>query len=267
MSVARRNFMRPRGVYTFMSPLILAYSLFLAAPAAAQTAPASVPFNPGERLEYAVSYGVLPAGSMTVRVAGVEEYAGRSAYHFVFEAKSNRAVSFLYELATTEEAWFDTRELYSLRYRRVSTENDKQREKDVRFDQERHLRIENGESKPTSPRAVDPVSMMYFLRTLSFRPGATYVLSNQADPNDNPLTARILKQERIRVPAGTYDTFVIDIDVRTDSGIFKKGGDNRVWVTSDARHIPVKISSKIGVGSFQAELVDFAGGRPLDFAR
>jgi hypothetical protein len=71
----------------------------------------------------------------------------------------------------------------------------------------------------------------------------------------------------VRVPAGTYDAFVLDLDVTTDSGLFKKGGENRIWVTADARHVPVRISSKIGLGSFEAELVDYARGAPIPSAR
>jgi len=50
---------------------------------------------------------------------------------------------------------------------------------------------------------------------------------------------------------------VVDIDVKTNNGVFRKGGENRIWVTADARRIPVRISSKIGLGSFKAELVDY----------
>ena len=234
-------------------------------PMVGQTARTAPPFHPGERMEYAVSYGPIPAGSMTIEIAGLENLSGRSAYHAVFRAQSNRAVSYLYELNSREDTWFDARELYSLRYRRTMQENDKTREKDVRFDQARNLRIEsNGDSnetKPASPRAVDQLAMMYYLRTLPIAAGKSFVLRNQADPDDNPLTIRILKQERIRVPAGTFDTFVIDLDVKTDSGVFKKGGENRIWITTDARHVPVKITSRLGIGSFSAELVEYERGR------
>lgn len=251
---------------TSLSPLVALLSL--AATAGAQSASTPVSFNAGERIEYAVSYGVIPAGSMSIEIAGVETLAGRPVYHAVFRAKSNRAVSFVFDLATTEESWFDARDLTSLRYRRVSTERGKTREKDVRFDQERQLMIEaDGETKPASPRAVDQLAMMYYLRSLPFAMGKSFVLHNQADPDDNPLRVRVLKQERVRVARGTYDTWVLDLDVKTDSGMFKKGGENRVWVTSDERRIPVKITSKVGLGSFQAELVDYAAGRPVDFAR
>ncbi|MFN2384647.1 MAG: DUF3108 domain-containing protein [Gemmatimonadota bacterium] len=282
--------MRPRnparrGAYYLASmrilPLIALFSLAAAGPAAAQAAaqaatrPAAaparrpalpaVPFGPGERLDFAVEYGVVPAGTMTIRVDDLVTYSGRQAYHIVFSARSNSAVSFLYELNTAEESWFDAREFYSLAYTRRSTENDETRNRSYRFDQQRRLRITaNGESQPASPRAVDQLAMMYYIRMLPLKPGASFRLQNQADPDDNPLTIKVLKQERIRVPGGTFDTYVLQLDVRTDSGVFRKGGDNRVWITTDARRLPVKLTSKIGLGNFEASLVDYTRGRALD---
>ena len=239
----------------------LVFLLVVARAAAAQTDSAPSPFAPGERMEYAVTYGPIAAGSMTIRVAGLEPYEGRSAYHLVFEAQTNRAVSLFFDLATTEESWFDAGELYSLRYRREAVENGKDRQEDIRFDQQNHLRIEaDGDTKPASPRAVDPIAMMYYLRTLPLRRGAAFVLRNQANPDDNPVKVRVLKEERVRVPAGTFDTYVIDLDVKTSRGFFKKGGDNRIWMTKDEHRIPVRISSKVGLGSFHAELVELSEG-------
>lgn len=256
---------------SYLRPLLLAL-LVGAAPAAAQTQPASaqrsVPFQPGERMEYAVSYGIVPAGTMEVRVAGLETFAGRPAYHFVFEAQSNRTVSYLYELDSTEEAWFDAAELYSLLYKRHSVENDKTRVRQYRFDQARQVRIdEEGEVEPASPRAVDQLSMMYYLRLLPYKPGARFSLQNQVDPDDNPVRVEVLKTERVKVPAGTFDTYVLKLVVKTDRGIFKKGGDNRVWVTTDPSHVPVKFTSKIGIGNFQAELTEYRAGRGGTSAR
>lgn len=250
--------------------LALVGLLAAAAPAAAQTASGirSAPFYPGESMEYAVRYGGLPAGSLEIGIDKLDTLEGRPAYHIVFKAESNRAISYLYDIASTEESWFDAREFYSLRYRRESTENDKTRTKEYVFDQRRQVRIEpDGDVSPASPRAVDQVAMFYYVRLLPLEPGARFVLRNQADPDDNPLTIEVLKKERIRVPSGSYDTFVLNLDVKTDGGIFKKGGENRIWVTTDARHVPVKISSKIGIGSFEAELVDYARGAPVTSVR
>lgn len=221
-------------------------------------------FKPGERLEYAVSYGPVPAGSMELRVVGLTAVDGRTAYHFASEVESNRAVSYIYEIESREEAWLDADRLHSLKYRRDSVEKGKERDRLYIFDQQRHVRVDaEGDTLPTSSNAVDQLSMIYYLRLLPFEQGSRFVLRNQADPNDNPLTVRVLKRERIRVPAGTFDTWVVELGLQTDSGVFKKGGDNRLWVTTDSRHLPVKISSKIGLGSFEAELVDYEPGEAV----
>ena len=250
--------------------LALVGLLAAGAPAAAQTASGirTAPFYPGESMEYAVGYGGVPAGSLAIGIDKLDTLEGRPAYHIVFRARSNRAISYLYDIASVEESWFDAREFYSLRYRRESTENDKTRTKEYVFDQQRQVRIEpDGDVSPASPRAVDQVAMFYYVRLLPLEPGARFVLRNQADPDDNPLTIEVLKKERIRVPAGSFDAFVLDLDVKTDGGLFKKGGENRIWVTTDPRHVPVKISSRVGIGSFEAELVDYARGAPVTSAR
>jgi hypothetical protein len=253
-------------------PLLAILALALPAatsPAGAQTAAIrSAPFYPGESMEYAVGYGRLPAGSLEIGIEDLDTLDGRPAYHIVFQAASNQAISYLYDINSREESWFDAREFYSLRYLRQSTENDKTRTKEYTFDQRRQVRIEpDGDVSPASPRAVDQVAMFYYVRLLPLEAGAKFVLRNQADPDDNPLTIEVLKRERIKVPAGTFDAFVLDLDVKTDGGLFKKGGENRIWVTTDARHVPVKISSKVGIGSFEAELVDYARGAPVSSAR
>lgn len=231
-----------------------------AVPAFAQNGHSSLPeapFQAGERLEYSVGYGPLPAGTMTIEVAGLTRFDGHPAYHIVFEAETNKAVSFVYELDTREESWFDARRFHSLRYTKRAMEDGKERTSDYRFDQERNLILKaDGETEPASPRAVDQVAFMYYIRLLPMKVGAKFVLNNAADPDDNPVTVRVLKKERVKVPSGTYEAWVLDLDVRSDSGVFKKGGENRVWMTADSRKIPVKISSKIGLGSFQAELVE-----------
>lgn len=242
-------------------------ALLAAVPASAQTRVADdhgVAFNPGERLEYAVSYGPVPAGSMELRVVELAPLGDRTAYHFASEVESNRAVSYVYEIESREDAWLDADRLHSLKYRRDSVEKGKERDRDYTFDQERHVRVDaDGETRPTSPNAVDQLSMIYYLRLLPYDQGSKFTLRNQADPGDNPLTVRVLKRERIKVPAGTFDTWVLELGLQTDSGVFKKGGDNRLWVTADARHLPVKISSKIGLGNFVADLVRYEPGQAV----
>jgi hypothetical protein len=247
--------------------LIATLTFLVAVPASAQTTVANdrgAAFNPGERLEYAVSYGPVPAGTMELQVVELTSLGDRPAYHFASEVESNRAVSYVYQIESREEAWLDADRLHSLKYRRDSVEKGKDRDRSYTFDQQGNLRLDaEGKSKPTSPNAVDQLSMIYYLRLLPYDQGSRFTLRNQADPEDNPLTVRVLKRERVKVTAGTFDTWVVELGLQTDSGVFKKGGDNRLWLTADSRHLPVKISSKIGLGNFVAELVKYEPGKAV----
>jgi hypothetical protein len=243
---------------------IVILTLFAAVPASGQTQVANdreAAFKPGERLQYAVSYGPVPAGTMELQVVELASLGNRPAYHFASEVESNRAVSYVYEIESREEAWLDADRLHSLKYLRDSVEKGKERDRSYTFDQQRNIRLDGeGKPRPTSPNAVDQLSMIYYLRLLPYDQGSRFTLRNQADPDDNPLTVRVLKRERVKVPAGTFDTWVVELGLQTDSGVFKKGGDNRLWLTADSRHLPVKISSKIGLGNFVAELVEYEPG-------
>lgn len=77
--------------------------------------------------------------------------------------------------------------------------------------------------------------------------------------------ARVIRQERVTVPAGTFDTFLIEPDLRHVGGVFDKrpGAKIQLWVSADPRRLPVKLKSKVVVGSFSGELVSIVNAASL----
>jgi hypothetical protein len=53
---------------------------------------------------------------------------------------------------------------------------------------------------------------------------------------------------------------VLRLDVDTDSGAFSQGGELTVWMTRDERRLPVKLESKLPVGTFTASLREYRPG-------
>jgi hypothetical protein len=45
-------------------------------------------------------------------------------------------------------------------------------------------------------------------------------------------------------------------------GVFQQKGEVRIWLTDDQRHIPVKIRSKIAIGSININLQEARWVRP-----
>ncbi len=58
---------------------------------------------------------------------------------------------------------------------------------------------------------------------------------------------------------GVIRCFRVRLDVKHISGVFKKSKDAEllVWFSADERRLPVKVRSKVVVGHFTLELVDY----------
>ena len=66
------------------------------------------------------------------------------------------------------------------------------------------------------------------------------------------------KKEKVNVPYGSITGNDVIPDMKHLSGVFTKSpkGILRVWYSDDERRIPVRISSKVVVGSFTAKLIN-----------
>jgi hypothetical protein len=85
------------------------------------------------------------------------------------------------------------------------------------------------------------------------------VIENHADRKNYALEVRVLRIETISVPAGKFECFVVEPILKA-SGLFQHQGRLTVWITKDARMLPVKMSGKIVVGSVEAVLSNVVPG-------
>ena len=60
----------------------------------------------------------------------------------------------------------------------------------------------------------------------------------------------------MKVPAGTFYAYGTMPEMKNLSGVFKKSPDGilKVWYSDDSKRLPIKISSKVVIGSFTAKL-------------
>jgi hypothetical protein len=65
---------------------------------------------------------------------------------------------------------------------------------------------------------------------------------------------QVLKKDRIKLPIGTFDTVIVKPLMQSE-GIFNRKGEIYIWLTDDEKHIPVKMQTKVAVGSITATLI------------
>jgi hypothetical protein len=112
---------------------------------------------------------------------------------------------------------------------------------------------------------LDEGALLYYLRTLPLEVGDRYSLDRYFRPDRNPVRLEVMRRERIRVPAGTFETIVIRPTIRS-SGIFSENGRAEIWVTDDERHLLVQMTAKLSFGTLHLLLREITNAADIPLA-
>lgn len=88
--------------------------------------------------------------------------------------------------------------------------------------------------------------------------GETIRLQNFYKDTVYSLDVKYLGKEQVSVPAGTFNCIIVE-PIIIKGGLFKSEGSIYVWLTDDNLRIPVKVKTKIVIGSIDAVLTAFEG--------
>jgi hypothetical protein len=218
---------------------------------------ARVPFGPGERMEYDVRFGALRVGNAHMEVVGLENLRGRPAWHTAFWVQGG---NFLYRVNDVYESWLDAETLSSLRFVQLLEEGGKDTERRFDIYPDRAVFVQTSKKPPTEEKSVgqplDDGSFLYFIRTIPLVVGQTYDFDRYFRPDRNPVRIRVLRKERINVPAGTFDAIVLQPVIKT-KGIFSENGHAEIWLSDDDRHIMLQLKSRLSFGSLNLYLKSY----------
>lgn len=224
------------------------------------------PFSAGEEFTFHVRWGMIPAGTATLSVLAGEPPEARGSFHFVATASTLPFVDLFYKVRDRVDSYTDGHVTRSLLYI-VEKKGRRHKRTEVRFDWERGQATchENGRAREPIrllPGSFDPLSVFYAFRLFDLAPGK--VLTSPVTDGKKCVqgTAKVLERQTVTVPCGTFDTYVVEPDLRDVRGIFEKSRNAtfRIWVSADSRRIPVRVESEVIVGSFVAELVSVRSG-------
>ena len=218
---------------------------------------ADVPWRVGERSHYDVRFGKLKVGSGSIEVVQLDNVRGREAWHTRFQVKGG---TFFYKVNDVLESWFDSRTLASLRF--VKDQEEGRSDREVRYEifPERTAYQEvGGAEQPSVAQPLDDGSFLFFVRTLPLKVGDVYELNRYFKPDRNPVRIRVLRRERVKVPAGTFDAIVVQPTFKT-KGIFSENGKAEVWLSDDARRVVLQMKSQLSFGSLNMYLKSHAAG-------
>ncbi|MFV1987441.1 MAG: DUF3108 domain-containing protein [Gemmatimonadota bacterium] len=237
-------------------------------PAAAQNGTSvfdrPLPFEVGETATYDVTFGPMRVGRARLAVEAIESLGGISAYRLVFEMNGG---PFFFKIDDRTVSWLATDPYRSLRFEQVLHQGGYERHRRYELDHDAATFVredwdeEAGAYRPHETErdiaipagALDEISFLYLVRTLPLEVGRTYTFENYFQASGNPVVVEVLRRERVRVRAGSFDTIVIRPIIQTD-GIFGEGGKAELFISDDESRTIVQLRTQMKVGEMNMYL-------------
>ncbi len=216
-------------------------------------------FGSGEYLEYEVGYGFIKAGTATLEVRRQVNYKGYQSLELVSTAKSYPALAKLYYVEDYNYSILDCHGIFPWRYQKDVHEGRYQAFRWANFDQKGKKIFTGKDTLSASDYVQDALTALYYTRTLPLKVGEAVAMEVFSDGKKYMLEVKVLKKEKVTVPAGTFRTVVVEPLLKTP-GIFQQTGKIKVWLTDHRLRLPVLMKSRVLIGSISAQLKVFKLG-------
>lgn len=232
-------------------------------------------FRPGEKLTFNIRYGIIHAGVAKMEV--VEKTTLQDSipvYRILTTAKSASFFDNFYKVRDSVETYLDATGYFSWRYEKRLREGGYKFDLLVDYDQPRGIAnvhaIRYNKEEPLTIRnqemykvivekyIADVLSAFYYVRTQNLEVGEPLYMSNHDNKKVYDLQVIVQRRETIKVKAGKFKCILVKPRLQGDA-IFKQKGELWVWLTDDEYKIPVKMKSKVAVGSISTELNKIEG--------
>jgi hypothetical protein len=215
----------------------------------------------GERLEYDVFWIGMVVGHSSIEILPTTDpglLALRTA------AQANKSIQSIYPVLDTLQSLLDPKTGLPVQFRKSQREGGYSAE--IRIDFRRAQSFAKvsstikGEAKPDTTVSLagdeyDLLSAYQRVRGSDLEPGRSQYLS-MVDNRKKfaSLEIRCVRRENLKMDTGYVRTLLVEPKLHGDA-LFAAKGKLFMWVTDDAWHIPVRMESKIKLGTIRANLV------------
>ena len=262
--------------------LLLTAVCAIAAPAAqrragkpgAATAPAKpaplreqgVPFRPGEMLTYDIGWSsYLTAGAATINVREKKASYGSTAYYIVAEGRPTPLLARLYTLYYKVDALLDVYSLLPQRGSVYAEEGTRHRMKSTLFDQaakkvQYEVQTATVVKKDLAVPAYtqDALSALYVLRSIPLKTGDKFNMPVCDNGNIYKVQMSVGGVEPVQTGIGTIEAIKIT-PVIVDARGTAPGRGIALWLSNDAKRLPLRLEAQLAVGKFTLILRQAAG--------
>ncbi len=215
--------------------------------------------NIPEKLTYDLTWTGIKGGTATQEIIDegaslrVVSTARSSDWISVFFPVEDRIESILTKVAPP---LIGLPQHYSMKVSEGSHKRDKELTFDHKIGKAYYIDHRNGEKATLDipPNTYDAYSSFYYLRSLKLEVGKSVFVNMLDNKKLWNVEVQVVKKEKLNTILGKVNTIQVRPIMKSE-GIFDRKGAIDIWLTDDERRIPVKMKTKIKIGSITATLV------------
>ena len=219
-------------------------------------------FRTGEYLEFQIGWKFFKAGTATMSVSDTVWTNQRPCYFIETTASSSSVIDVFYKVRDKVESIIDRQAIFPWKFKKRLREGKFRRDRFTVFDPYQNLAYVKRDTVKIPPYVQDILSSFYYVRTLPLEVGRHFDIENITDKKVYPLRVIVHKKEKVKVPAGRFQCLVVEPVLRGE-GLFNQKGTLTIWLTDDARKMPVMMKSEVFIGTVDVKLTQYKNTIPL----
>lgn len=226
------------------------------------------PWINGEILQYEIGWGFIPAGRAYIQTVPM----GGNKLLFRTRATNGGNFTGIYPVRDTIDTWVNKNNLVPYKFTKILNEGGWHSRTHIDFNHAKGIAVlkdsvfdfdkkDNAKLKRSSDTIVNIaegthciISAFFKIRTFDLQPGKECYFNAVDGKKTYKMKVICHKYETIKTDLGEFKCIKVE-PVLVGDGIFKAKGKLYVWFTRDERRLPIKMKSKISVGSIYADLV------------
>jgi hypothetical protein len=225
-----------------------------------------LPFGPGESILMRITYAHILAGRARMSVEAAE-LEGRPVWNFVVQAWTEGFFPrfFRFRVRDRTVATWEPESGCSLGIEKHLREGRARRDQVIRIDPKSGVahvvdRKINESRFELPPCTLDVLSAFFVTRVRGVPETSPLTLPIFDNGKRYQLGVKLLGRERLDLPpplGKRCPTVIVEPMLLEGSGLFVRKGRLKIWLTDDDRRIPVRMRSKVPLGSVSADLESY----------
>lgn len=219
-------------------------------------------FGLGEKMKFRVHYGFIDAGIASLEIEkDLKSFGSRNCYHILGKGTSAGAFNWFFKVEDYYETYIDKDAIIPWLFIRNVNEGGYKFKQHMNFNHyTNEVKSEDGKFK-IPENAQDLVSSFYYARCLDYsnaKINDQFEVPAFVDTSIIPMRIKFVGRENVTTKLGTFRCLKFKPLLQVGR-VFKDREEMTIWFTDDKNHIPVRLESKIIVGSIQMDILEYSG--------